>query len=80
MYWDKVCSLTYLLYFDHGTESYLPFFSLARTELLLVIGKVFREVNFELYQTTREDVTLAHELFLPFPKLGSKGVRALVVD
>jgi hypothetical protein len=48
--------------------------------MLLAMAKVFREVNFELYETTREDVTLAHELFLPFPKVGSKGVRVLVTD
>lgn len=46
--------------------------------MLLAIAKVYRNVNFQLYETTREDVTLAHELFLPFPKLGSKGVRVLI--
>ena len=34
----------------------------------------------ELFETTREDVTLAHEMFLPFPRKGSKGVRVVVVD
>lgn len=53
--------------------------SLAKAELLLVIPKLFRELKFELFETTREDVTLAHELFLPFPPLGSKGVRVVVV-
>ncbi|KUL82368.1 hypothetical protein ZTR_09805 [Talaromyces verruculosus] len=52
--------------------------NLARSEMLLALPKVFREVDFELYETTREDVTLAHELFLPFPKLSSQGVRVLV--
>jgi hypothetical protein len=46
--------------------------------MLLALSKVFREVDFELYETTREDVTLAHELFLPFPKLSSQGVRVVV--
>lgn len=46
--------------------------------MLLAISTVFRELKFELYETNREDVTLAHELFLPFPKLSSKGVRVLV--
>jgi hypothetical protein len=52
--------------------------SLARAEILLALAKLFRDVNFQLYETTREDVTMAHELFLPFPKMGSKGVRVLV--
>jgi hypothetical protein len=46
--------------------------------MLLVMAKVYRDVHFQLYNTTREDVTLAHELFLPFPKIGSKGVQVLV--
>jgi hypothetical protein len=46
--------------------------------MLLALSKVFREVNFELFETDREDVTIAHELFLPFPKLSSKGVRVVV--
>ena len=46
--------------------------------MLLALSKLSREVNFQLYETTREDVTLAHELFLPFPKVGSKGVRVLM--
>ncbi|PCH05418.1 Cytochrome P450 [Penicillium occitanis (nom. inval.)] len=61
-------------------EKYMVAFTkgLARSEMLLALSKVFREVDFELYETTREDVTLAHELFLPFPKLSSQGVRVLV--
>ena len=46
--------------------------------MLLALATLFRDVNFQLYETTREDVTMAHELFLPFPKVGSKGVRVLV--
>jgi hypothetical protein len=48
--------------------------------MLLAMSKVFREVNFTLFETTRKDVTLAHELFLPFPEAGSKGVRVLVTN
>lgn len=44
------------------------------------MASIYRDVNFELYETTREDVTMAHELFLAFPKIGSKGVRALIVE
>lgn len=48
--------------------------------MLLAMAKVYRTVNFQLYETTREDVTLAHELFLPFPKIGSKGVRVTITS
>lgn len=46
--------------------------------MLLALANVYRDVQFELYETTREDVTMAHELFLAFPKIGSKGVRCLI--
>jgi hypothetical protein len=48
--------------------------------MLLTMANVYRDVHFKLYETTREDVTLAHELFLPFPKQSSKGVRVLITD
>ena len=60
--------------------TFLPTNSLARAEMLLAVANVFRDVKFELYETTREDVTMAHELFLAFPKIGSKGVRVLVTE
>lgn len=53
--------------------------SLAKAELVLALSTIFRRLKFELFETTREDVTLAHDLFLPFPKIGSKGVRIVVV-
>jgi len=32
----------------------------------------------ELFQTTREDVEFARDMFVPFPKGGSKGVRVIL--
>jgi hypothetical protein len=52
--------------------------SLAKSEILLCLPHVVRKVNMELYETTRDDVTLAHDLFLGFAKEGSKGVRVLI--
>jgi hypothetical protein len=52
--------------------------SLARAEMLLAMANIYRDVEFELYETTREDVTMATELFLAFPKEGSKGVRCVI--
>ena len=69
----------YMVAFSRGSRQCLGM-NLARAELLLALSNVFRKVNFELYQTTKEDVTLQHEIFLPFPKQGSKGVRVVVVD
>ncbi|EER24680.1 Cytochrome P450 family protein [Coccidioides posadasii C735 delta SOWgp] len=69
----------YLVAFSKGSRQCVGI-NLARAELLLAISKIFRELKFELFETTREDVTLKHDLFLPFPKVGSKGVRVLVVD
>ncbi|EEP75342.1 conserved hypothetical protein [Uncinocarpus reesii 1704] len=68
----------YLVAFSKGSRQCVGI-NLARAELLLAIPKLFRQLKFELYETTVEDVTLAHDLFLPFPKKGSKGVRVLVV-
>ncbi|QKX57661.1 uncharacterized protein TRUGW13939_04779 [Talaromyces rugulosus] len=68
----------YMVAFTKGSRQCIGI-NLARAEMLLAISKVFRELTFELYETNREDVTLAHELFLPFPKHSSKGVRVLVL-
>lgn len=48
--------------------------------MLLAMASIYRDVKFELYETTREDVTMAHELFLAFPKVTSKGVRMLIKE
>lgn len=44
----------------------------------MTMAAVFRNFEFELYQTDLTDVELAHDFFLPSPKLDSKGVRVLV--
>lgn len=48
-------------------------------ELYLVLAHVFRRLKLELYETDESDVELAHDFFLPSPKLDSKGVRVRVV-
>ena len=52
--------------------------SLAWQELYLMLGSVFRKFEFELFETDRSDVDLAHDFFMPSPKLDSKGVRVRV--
>lgn len=53
--------------------------SLAYAELYLALAGVFRNFHFELHETDESDVTLAHDFFLPSPKLDSKGVRVRCV-
>lgn len=52
--------------------------SLAYAELQMGLAAIFRRFTFELYETDVTDVALAHDFFLPCPKLDSKGVRVKV--
>ncbi len=45
----------------------------------MTLAAVFRNFQFELYETDITDVELAHDFFLPSPKLNSKGVRVKVL-
>ena len=49
--------------------------SLAYAELYLALATVFRRFTFELYDTDFSDIELAHDFFLPSPKLDSNGLR-----
>lgn len=53
--------------------------SLAYMELYIVLAQIFRRLVLELHSTDESDVELAHDFFLPSPKLDSKGVRVMVV-
>lgn len=59
-------------------DRHLTFSSLAHAELYLAFAAMFRYFEFELYQTDKTDVDLAHDFFLPFPRLDSQGVRVTV--
>jgi hypothetical protein len=54
-------------------------YSLAHCELYLALAAVFRRFDMELFDTDVSDVRLQHDMFIPFPKLDSKGVRVKVV-
>lgn len=45
---------------------------------LLGICGIFPILRLELYETGITDVDLAHDFFLPFPRLDSKGIRVHV--
>ena len=52
--------------------------SLAKAELQLAVATVFRRFDKqELFETTRTDVDIQHDLFLPRPALGRKGVKVV---
>jgi hypothetical protein len=52
--------------------------SLAKAELRLAIATVFRRFDKqELFETTRADVDIQHDLFLPQHALDRKGVRVI---
>jgi hypothetical protein len=40
---------------------------------------MMRRFELQLFETGREDVDIARDCFLAKPKLGSKGIRALIV-
>ena len=51
--------------------------SLAYCELHLVVAALFRPggPDFDLYETDEDDVKPVHDVIVPLPRLGSKGVR-----
>ncbi|RDW83579.1 cytochrome P450 [Aspergillus mulundensis] len=67
----------YMVAFSRGSRMCIGM-QLARSEILLVISTLLRRINFELYETTIEDVRVAHDIFIPFVKMDSKGVRFLI--
>jgi hypothetical protein len=52
--------------------------SLAHAQAYLVIAKVFRRFDFDLYETSQRDVTIVRDCFNGQSYKGSKGVRAHV--
>ena len=51
--------------------------NLAHAEMFLVLAAVAR-YDMELFQTDIADVIFRHDYHVAYPKLGSKGIRALV--
>lgn len=67
----------YYVFFSKGYRTCLGM-QLAYAELYHMIGGVFRNFELELYETDVSDVKMAHDFFIPLPKLDSKGVRVKV--
>jgi hypothetical protein len=53
-------------------------FRLGKAEIYLTLATIFRRFDLELFETTRKDVDVKHDLFLPQPDSTSKGVKVLV--
>jgi cytochrome P450 len=67
----------YLVNFSKGTRACLGR-PLAEAEIHLALAAVFRRFDMELYETTRDDIDVAHDFFNPQPRKGSKGLRVTV--
>jgi hypothetical protein len=44
-------------------------------ELYIALGSLFRRFSLELFETDRSDIEVAHDFFLPSPRMDSLGVR-----
>ncbi|KAL2862513.1 cytochrome P450 [Aspergillus lucknowensis] len=69
----------YMVAFSKGSRQCIGM-HLARSEIYLVISSLLRRMEFELFETTIEDVRVVHDIFIPFVKMDSKGVRLLVKE
>ncbi|KAK1818116.1 hypothetical protein LTR12_007523 [Friedmanniomyces endolithicus] len=67
----------YLVNFSKGTRNCLGI-NLARSEVFLTLAAVFRRFEMELWETGRGDVEMAHDFFVPYVRVGSKGVRVVI--
>ncbi|KAL2794563.1 cytochrome P450 [Aspergillus keveii] len=67
----------YMVAFSKGSRMCIGM-HLARSEIYLVISNLLRRMKFELFETTIEDVRVIHDIFIPFVKMDSKGVRFLI--
>jgi hypothetical protein len=43
------------------------------------MAALFRMFDFELHETTRDDIDVAHDFFNPLPRKGSVGLRVTVL-
>ncbi|KAE8143640.1 cytochrome P450 [Aspergillus pseudotamarii] len=71
----------YLLSFSRGSRQCLGI-NLAYAELYMGIGLLVRRLGsrMKLFETTREDVEIHYDRFVPTPKDGTKGIRVLVTE
>ncbi|KAI8931386.1 hypothetical protein NX059_011719 [Plenodomus lindquistii] len=66
----------YLMAFGRGARQCVGM-NLSRAEMCIATAALVRRFDMELFETTRKDVDMVHDLFLPNPDLSSKGVRVM---
>jgi cytochrome P450 len=82
---DRWCSASvssskldrYLVNFSRGPRGCLGI-NLAKVEMYTTLAVLFRRFNFQLYDTDRSDVEMAHDFFIPYARTDSRGVRVRV--
>ncbi|KAK3997029.1 hypothetical protein QBC44DRAFT_316060 [Cladorrhinum sp. PSN332] len=52
--------------------------NLAYSELYLTIATIVRRFDWEMYETTLEDIVCKHDFMVPVANLSSKGIRARI--
>jgi hypothetical protein len=53
-------------------------YRLAYAEIFLTLAGIFRRFEFELFETTFDDVKMERDAFVAAARVGSKGVRVVV--
>jgi len=53
--------------------------SLAYAEMYLAAATIIRRYDWEMYETTLDDVTCKHDFFVAVADLNTKGVRAKIL-
>jgi hypothetical protein len=76
MCWYQVSSTTFVC--RKPLNQSVCEFSLAYAELFLALAGIFRRFDFELFETTFEDVKMDRDAFVAAARIGSKGVQVLV--
>jgi hypothetical protein len=52
---------------------------LANAQMYILLASLVRRNEFQLWQTGEESVSAEHDWFLPFPRVGTRGVRVRIV-
>ena len=68
----------YMVSFGKGNRICLGM-HLAYAELFMGLASVFTRVEMRLWETGKGDVECEHDMMMPHPRRGSKGVRVMVL-
>ncbi|KAB8267314.1 cytochrome P450 [Aspergillus minisclerotigenes] len=74
---QRKCLEKYLVTFSKESRQCIDI-PLAKAKILLVVARVFREFDIELYKTTIDDIRIVRDIFNGHPRKGSQGVRVMI--